>query len=157
VCDKHYQQFLRTDGCRVENCSKVARIEGYCPEHHRTYGEYGPAGRGSKWHGVTGEGKGYIDKDGYRVLYQPNHPNARKGGKIFEHTLVMSNKLKRPLFDNEYVVHKNDVKDDNRADNLQLCAVAIPPSHRVEDLVAFAKETLIRYEKLTDAEPELVY
>ena len=63
------------------------------------------------------------DKPGYILIWMPRHPNAKVGrGKsyIYEHRLVMSNHLGRPLESYEFVHHKNGIKDDNRIENLEL-------------------------------------
>lgn len=62
-----------------------------------------------------------IDKDGYVLLYDPDHPNARKNGYILEHRLEMSKQLNRPLTKEE-VVHHEQKKIDNKAKNLRLFA-----------------------------------
>lgn len=62
---------------------------------------------------------------GYILVWCPEHPNANKGkrnnpGYLFEHRLVMSNSLKRPLKKSEHVHHINGNKADNRIENLQI-------------------------------------
>ena len=66
--------------------------------------------------------KGGIIKDrfGYVLVWKPEHPNAKIGGYIHEHRLVMSGHLGRPLKSYEFVHHKNGIKDDNRIENLEL-------------------------------------
>jgi hypothetical protein len=57
----------------------------------------------------------------------------------------MSEFLERPLRDNEYVHHKNGVRDDNRLENLELWCSSQPPGQRVTDLLAWAREILSVY------------
>lgn len=82
--------------------------------------------RGKRRPEITGEKshlwKGGVSSDGngYRVVYNPHHPFAKKRGYIFEHRLVMEKHLGRYLESQEVVHHINDKRDDNRLENLQL-------------------------------------
>ena len=67
------------------------------PEDHPNY----KGGRGKR-------------KDGYIRV------NIGKNKRQFEHRLVMEEFLGRPLTSSEFVHHKNDIKDDNRIENLEL-------------------------------------
>lgn len=84
-------------------------------------------------------------EDGYRIVYYPSHPNARKNGRVAEHVLVMSKFLGRPLVKGENVHHKNGVRDDNRIENLELWVSVQPAGQRPADLLAWAKEIIERY------------
>lgn len=92
---------------------------------------------------------GYINELGYRVLSNKNHPNASKTSKnrykVFEHTVVMSAYLGRPLAKHESVHHKNGIRNDNRLENLELWSKKQPAGQRVEDKLQWCKEFLEEY------------
>ncbi len=60
------------------------------------------------------------DKDGYVLIRVHGHPYANSTGYIREHRLVMEEQIGRYLSPDEVVHHLNEVKDDNRPENLQL-------------------------------------
>lgn len=74
------------------------------------------------WTNYKPRGKKVQTEEGYILVYCPEHPNANKnnGKYIYEHRLVMSNMLGRPLRPDEVVHHKNGVRSDNRPENLEL-------------------------------------
>lgn len=68
------------------------------------------------WKGGT-----YIEPDkGYRMVRRPDHPRARANGYVAEHLLVMEEMIGRPVLLPEEVHHINEIKTDNRPENLKL-------------------------------------
>lgn len=74
------------------------------------------AGNGSYSGGRHHADNGYV-----RVL-APDHPGADSRGYVWEHRLVMEQKIGRRLRKGEVVHHINHIRDDNRPENLQLFA-----------------------------------
>ncbi|HEY8741295.1 MAG TPA: HNH endonuclease [Candidatus Dormibacteraeota bacterium] len=76
----------------------------------------------------------------------PGHPRApSNGGYVFEHTLVMEEMIGRFLLPDETVHHRNGVKADNRAENLELWLSNHPSGIRAADAIAHATAILERY------------
>ena len=91
------------------------------------------------------KGSGTITRYGYRQITLKNHPNSRRCGTMFEHVLVMSNHLGRPIEKGETIHHKNGIRHDNRIENLELWSKSHPQGQRIEDKIAWCKEFLDFY------------
>lgn len=117
--------------CEVEGCGRSCRAGGLCTMHwqrKRKTGEVGPPGRIT-----TAPGLGYVNPDGYKIF-------SRNGRNIPEHREVMEGLIGRSLYPEETVHHKNGIRHDNRAANLELWVVPQPYGQRVEDLVGWVVE-----------------
>lgn len=66
----------------------------------------------------TWKGGKYKDKNGYIHVRNTNHPNCSSNGYVLEHRLILEKELGRYLKKNEIVHHINEIKDDNRLENL---------------------------------------
>lgn len=69
---------------------------------------------------IPRNGGRYIDKDGYIFIYMPNHPFARDNIYVLEHRIIMEQKIGRYLTKEEVVHHINEIRTDNRIENLML-------------------------------------
>jgi transposase-like protein len=119
--NRHLVREMAENGCSY---SEIAREVG--TNHHRVkehFERYNLPYRfdqsipenNSKWRG--GE---RIDKDGYVLVLEHDHPNANRHGYVRKHRKVMSEDLGRPLKDHEVVHHIDGDKKNNHIDNLRL-------------------------------------
>jgi len=60
------------------------------------------------------------DKDGYVYIWKPDHPGVNSLGYVGKSRLVAEEKLGRYLYPNEIPHHKNEIKDDNRPENIEV-------------------------------------
>lgn len=65
-----------------------------------------------------------MDNRGYVLVWEPGHPNRSMKGWQYEHRLVAEAVLGRQLSSDEHVHHINEVKDDNRPENLEVMSQA---------------------------------
>lgn len=83
-------------------------------------------------------------KAGYLMVRAPEHPRATWHGYVFEHILVMEERLGRYLDEDETVHHLNGIRDDNRPENLELWVRPQPSGIRAKDAIRWAREILKR-------------
>lgn len=144
---ERWQKKRLEDSPRCKYCDRPVHVmsTGLCQSHQVRFrnGTLNPDEIIKKRDGS--DAVGFINSQGYKVLYKPDHPNAQGSGKVLEHQYVMSEYLGRPLLPGENVHHKNGVKDDNRLENLELWSTSQPSGQRVEDKIEWAIELLKTY------------
>jgi len=84
----------------------------------------------------TGDGVS-IHNDGYILIKDASHHRSNLRGYVYEHILVMEEKIGRDLFPSEEIHHINGITNDNSPDNLMLF------ENRTEHQKYHAKERLI--------------
>lgn len=78
---------------------------------HNCNGKNNPAWKGGRM----------LDKDGYVLIYSPNHPQRSAHGYVREHILIAEKALGKPLPLGAVVHHANGVKGDNGRGNHVIC------------------------------------
>jgi len=116
ICNKSYFSYFK----KQKYCSKKCFGISYKGFKHseKTRKEFSKNNKGEKCHfwngGKTKHGNGYI------YIFNPKHPFAVNGIYVFEHRLVMEKHIGRYLKPEEVVHHINEIKSDNRIENLML-------------------------------------
>ena len=122
----------------IGNCLKRNGVKKIKRSPNRAKGE-----KNGHWKGGRRLQKGYME------IKAPGHPNARpSNGYIYEHRLVMSEHLKRPLKDEEVVHHINGDTLDNRIENLEL--VESNGKHISEHIPKWKRNTFGRFSEKED-------
>jgi hypothetical protein len=86
----------------------------------------------------------YIDDKGYVRVLRPEHPFSNHG-YVYEHRLVMEEFFGRTLSPEESVHHVNEVKVDNRVENLFLTTRAEHAAlHAEGKVVSLERRTAVR-------------
>ncbi|HEY1668527.1 MAG TPA: HNH endonuclease [Trebonia sp.] len=81
-----------------------------------------------QWHNGKPKRSGSGNAAEYIMIWEPDHPKAFQGGWILEHRWVVEQQIGRYLEKSEQVDHINQVKNDNRPENLR---VLDPRAHQL--------------------------
>jgi len=143
--------------CGNLTCERLAQTGGYCDTHKRWFNKTGDANVRPPQQRTgprPGSRKSPITPKNYILKYVTDHPYLKDGNQ-FEHRVVMSEALGRPLLPLENVHHKNGDRHDNRIENLEIWSTAQPSGQRIEDKIDYALEILAQYapEYLKDGAP----
>ena len=102
ICNKEFGSYP----CEAKTyCSRSC----YCKSQSAKVGPASP-----NWKGGRRVHKGYV------LIYCPDHPRPTMRFYVKEHRLVMEKHLGRYLKPEEVVHHNNNIKTDNRIENLTL-------------------------------------
>lgn len=138
--------------CSVDQCAKPARSGGslLCEMHYYRLRRTGRTDLANRRKPVL------THSNGYRVVYRPDHCLADKNGYVYEHRMVLHTTHGDGPFRchvcqapqswaTMHVDHMNDVRDDNRAENL---APACPEcnQHRGHPKVAASNRVKVAIE-----------
>ena len=67
---------------------------------------------------ISWKGGKRITKSGYVYIYKPKHPFTTTNKTVFEHRLIVEKQIGRYLLPEETTHHLNEIRDDNRPENL---------------------------------------
>jgi hypothetical protein len=125
ICDQHadkirawaneglsFSEMARRIGCSHSDVRRFLDRRRFDRTPFHQSGKNNPAWKGGRM----------IDKTGYVLILMPDHPEANRHGYIREHRLVMERMIGRLLLPAEVVHHKDDDRQNNSPDNLELFA-----------------------------------
>jgi len=133
--------------CSIDGCGKQTRALDLCSMHYSRLRLHGSVD-GGYWHQDGRSKEWRTGKDGYVSRWAPMSIHASSGGLVYQHREIVGEMLGRRLLPTESVHHKNGNRADNRLENLELWVKAQPAGQRVDDLLAFARDILDRYESI---------
>lgn len=112
-------------GGQLKNLIRKKKIVQYIRGHYKSFARGEDS---SHWKGgIT------YDSYGYTLIRKPDHPHSFRG-YVFEHRLVMEQHIDRYLEPEEIVHHINEIKTDNRIENLFLTNRIDHPKEHKKDM-----------------------
>lgn len=123
-CKRHYEQ-QRRGIPQVLELPTQTMVDHVCKWCGGTFTRRLNAGKPYVYCSAACRNRGRVDpttksyRSGWRTfVFRPEHPNANVRGYVAVHRLVLSEKLGRPLRDDEDAHHINHDNQDNRPENL---------------------------------------
>ena len=128
-------EFTRRENCRIKDWTKQKLCSKKCHFAWKKGKRASPKTEFKKGHNTWNKGIKYLqitgdkhpmweggryEKDGYVFIRKPEHPYCSQIGYVRGHRLVMEKELGRYLTPKEVIHHINEIKDDNRIENLKL-------------------------------------
>lgn len=118
-CCKKYQQLNPNKGTFKKGQhpspeTEFKKGQKHTSEWKQYMGKLNKGKRNYFWKG------GRIKQSGYIYLYSPDHPYRSKKNYVAEHRLVVEKHIKRYLLRKETIHHINEIKTDNRIENLYI-------------------------------------
>jgi hypothetical protein len=92
---------------------------------------------------------GEIRNKGYVYIHSPDHPRRDKRQYVKRAVLVVERTLGRFLLSSEHVHHRNEIKDDDRPENLEVLSPEAH-SHRHPSIPPVLRGNLAPANKLTE-------
>ncbi len=103
------------EGRKGKNHSEEAKrkmSEAHKGKNHPFYGKRGIDA--ANWKG------GQVMRGGYIFVFLPDHPEANCSGYVRKSHLIAEEKLGRYLYPDEITHHKNEIKNDDRPENIEV-------------------------------------
>jgi len=105
--------------CKIEGCNDPFYCKGYCVRH---YGQTLKHGKIKYKKRLIGKRIGESKTGGYVYLLRPKHPQASKKGYVKRANIVWEENTGHVVIPPELIHHKNEIKNDDLFENLELCA-----------------------------------
>ena len=134
--------------CFVDGCENDAVSKNLCSKHYAKLAKFGDPQGGYVQDGRSKEWR--KNKDGYVYKFDPLSQHSGGNKLVYQHRLIIGEKIGRPLKSSESVHHVNGDRSDNRIENLELWAKGQPAGQRVQDQVIWARKVLSEYGNLVD-------